>query len=276
MFRILTNIPYFFLFACSLILLFLTAFLFPFGTESDSQILNLIVDKDSWSFRDSINIHNIFSYFVYLILDSYEIRSFYGYRFLNLIYFSLLIFTLYKIIKLQFNDLKIFPVLTAIICTGVIFISFLSLQGFLFIGLISLIIFYFQIKFFIEKKTYNSFFLGLFCIIALSLGNYFFLLIVTTLSILKLSHWKIEKNKRLAILSNLSFIYILAIIFIILDQIYGEQILFKINLSLSEILNRTYLIVGLLLPIIGILIISFYFNFCSSVWYYKYTLIVCI
>jgi len=114
MFRILTKIPYFFLLACSFILLFLTAFLFPFGTESDSQILNLIVDKDSWSFRDSINVHNIFLYFVNLVLDSYEVQSFYGYRILNLIYFPLLILTLYKIIKLQFYDLKIFPFLTAI------------------------------------------------------------------------------------------------------------------------------------------------------------------
>ena len=265
MFRILTKIPYFFLLACSFILLFLTAFLFPFGTESDSQILNLITNKDSWSFRDSINVHNIFLYFVNLVLDSYKIRSFYGYRLLNLIYFCLLIFTLYKIIKLQFYDLKIIPVLTAITCTGVIFISFLSLQGVLFIGLISLIIFYFQIKFFIEEKNYNSFFLGLFCVIALSLGNYFFLLIATTLSILKLSDWKIEKNKRLAILSNLSFIYILAIIFVILDQIYGEQLLLKINFSLSEILKRTYLIIGLLLPMIGILIISFYYNLVKKI-----------
>ncbi len=263
--RILTKIPYFFLLACSFILLFLTVFLFPFGTESDSQILNLIADKDSWSFRDSINVHNIFLYFVNLVLDSFKIPSFYGYRFLNLIYFSLLIFTLYKIIKLQFYDLKIIPVLTAITCTGVIFISFLSLQGFLFIGVISLIIFYFQIKFFIEEKTYNSFFLGLFCVIALSLGNYFFLLIVTTLSILKLSDWKIEKNKRFAILSNLSFIYILTIIFVILDQIYGEQLLLKINFSLSEILKRTYLIIGLLLPLIGILIISFYYNLVKKI-----------
>jgi len=265
MFRILTKIPYFLLLACSLILLCLTAFLFPFGTESDSQILKLIANKDTWSFKDSINVHNIFSYFVNLVLDKYEIRSFYGYRFLNLIYFSLLIFTLYKIIKLQFYDLKIPPVLTAITCTGVIFISFLSLHGFLFIGLISLIIFYFQIKFFIEEKTYNSFFLGLFCVIALSLGNYFFLLIVTTLSILKLSDWKIEKNKRFNILSNLSFIYILAITFVILDQIYGEQLLFNINFSLSVILKRTYLVVGLLSPIIGVLIISFYYNLVKKI-----------
>ena len=265
MFRILTKIPYFFLLAWGIILLSFAAFFFPFGTESDEQFFNLIANQDSWSFRNSINVHNIFSYFLHLILDSYEIRSLYGYRFLNLIYFSFLLFTLYKIIKLQFYDLKIFPVLTAITCSGVAFIGFLSLHGILFIGLISLIIFYFQIKFFMEDKIYNSFFLGLFCIIALSLGNYFFLLIVTTLSILKLSDWKIEKNKRLAILSNLSFIYILAIIFVIFDQIYGEQILFKTNLSLSEILNRTYLIVGLLLPIIGILIISFYFNFLKKI-----------
>ena len=258
MFRILSKIPYFFLIAWGIILLFFTVVFFPFGTESDAKFFNLIVSQGSWSFKDSINIHNIFSHFINFILGSYEIRTFYSYRFLNLIYFSLLIFTLYKIIKLQFYDLKIFPVLTAITCTGVIFISFLSLQGILFIGLISLIIFYFQIKFFIEEKTYNSFFLGLFCIIAMSLGNYFFLLIVTTLSILKLSDWKIEKNKRFSILSNLSFIYISAIIFIILDQINGEHLLFKINFSLSEILKRIYLIVGLLIPIIGIFIISFY------------------
>jgi len=239
MFRILTKIPYFFLLAWGVILLFLTAFFFPFGTESDLQFFNIIANQGSWSFRNSINVHNIFSYFLHLILESFEIRSFYGYRLLNLIYFSLLIFTSYKIIKLQFYDLKIFPVLTAITCTGIIYFSLLSLHGILFIGLTSLIIFYFQIKFFIEDKPINIFFLGLFCIITLSLGNYFFLLIVTTLSILKLLDWKLEKNKRLAILSNLSFIYILAIVFIILDQIYGEQILFKINLNLSEILKRT-------------------------------------
>ena len=127
MFRILTKIPYFFLLAWGVILLFLIAFFFPFGTESDARFFNLIENQGLWSFRDSINVHNIFSYFLHIILDSNEIRSFYGYRFLNLIYFSLLIFTLYKIIKLQFYDLQIFPVLTAITCTGVIFFSFLSL-----------------------------------------------------------------------------------------------------------------------------------------------------
>ena len=265
MFRILTKIPYFFLLAWGVILLFLTAFFFPFGTESDVQFFNLIANQGLWSFRNTINVHYIFSFFINLVLDSYEIRSLYGYRFLNLIYFSLLIFTLYKIIKLQFYDLKIFPVLTAITCTGIIFISFLSLHGILLIGLISLIIFYFQIKFFIEDKTYNSFFLGLFCIIAMSLGNYFFLLIVTTLSILKLSDWKIEKHKRFSIISILSFIYISAVIFAILDQIYGEKLLFIINFNLSEILKRIYLIVGLLLPLIGILIISFYFNLLKKI-----------
>ena len=132
MFRILTKIPYFFLLTCGVILLFSTAFFFPFGTESDLQFFNIIANQGLWSFRNSINVHNIFSYFLHFILDSYDTRSFYGYRFLNLIYFSLLIFTLYKIIKLQFYDLKIIPVLTAITCTGVIFISFLSLQGVLF------------------------------------------------------------------------------------------------------------------------------------------------
>ena len=265
MFRILTKIPYFILLAFSIVLLLFTTFLFPFGTESDAQFFNLITDRGSWSFRDSINVHNISSHYLNLILNSYSISPLYGYRFLNLIYFSLLVLTLFKIVKLQFYDLKIIPTLTALTCTGIIFSSFLSLQGVLFIGLLSLVIFYFQIKLFIEEKIYNNFFLGFFCIIALSLGNYFFLVIVTTLSIVKLFDWKIEKNKRISILSNLSFIYISAIVFIILDQIYGEQLLFKINFDLSELLKRIYLIVGLLLPIIGILIISFYFNFFKKI-----------
>src|SRR5210317_1409525 len=135
MFRILSKIPYFFLLTWGVILLFLTAFFFPFGTEGDAQFFNIITNQGSWSFRNTINVHNIFSFFVNLVLDSYEIRSFYGFRFINLIYFSLLIFTLYKIIKLQFYDLKIFPVLTAITCSGIIFISFLSLHGIIIISL---------------------------------------------------------------------------------------------------------------------------------------------
>ena len=265
MFRILTKIPYFVLLIYSFILLFLTAFLVPFGTESDLFFLNLIADKSVWGFKETFNVHLIFSNFLYLIVDALEIASLSGYRSLNLIYYFLLLLTLYKIIKFQFYDLKIIPVITAVTCTGITFISFISLQGILLTGLLSLVIFYFQIKFFAEENIYNSLFLGLFCIISLSLGSYFFLIIVTTLSILKLSDWKLEKNKRLAILSNLSFIYISAVIFIVLDQIYGKHLDFKTSFELTEILNRIYLTAGLLLPIIGILVISLYFNFYKKI-----------
>ena len=265
MFRILTKIPYFVLLIYSFILLFLTAFLVPFGTDSDLFFLNLIADKSAWGFKETINVHLIFSNFLYLMVDALEITSLSGYRSLNLIYYSLSLLTLYKIIKFQFYDLKIIPVITAVTCTGITFISFVSPQGVLLTGLLALVIFYFQIKFFAEENIYNSFFLGLFCIISLSLSSYFFLIIVTTLSILKLTDWKLEKNKRWAILSNLSFIYISAVIFIVLDQIYGKQLNFKTSFELTEILNRIYLTAGLLLPIIGILIISLYFNFYKKI-----------
>ena len=265
MFRILTKIPYFVLLIYSFILLFLTAFLVPFGTDSDLFFLNLIADKSAWGLKETINVHLIFSNFLYLIVDALEITSLSGYRSLNLIYYSLSLLTLYKIIKFQFYDLKIIPVITAVTCTGITFISFVSPQGVLLTGLLALVIFYFQIKFFAEENIYNSFFLGLFCIISLSLSSYFFLIIVTTLSILKLSDWKLEKNKRWAILSNLSFIYISVVIFIVLDQIYGKQLNFKTSFELTEILNRINLAAGLLLPIIGILIISLYFNFYKKI-----------
>ena len=265
MFRILTKIPYFVLLIYSFILLFLTAFLVPFGTDSDLFFLNLIADKSAWGFKETINVHLIFSNFLYLIVDALEITSLSGYRSLNLIYYSLSLLTLYKIIKFQFYDLKIIPVITAVTCTGITFISFVSPQGVLLTGLLALVIFYFQIKFFAEENIYNSFFLGLFCVISLSLSSYFFLIIVTTLSILKLTDWKLEKNKRWAILSNLSFIYISVVIFIVLDQIYGKQLNFKTSFELTEILSRIYLTTGLLLPIIGILIISLYFNFYKKI-----------
>ena len=264
MFRILTKIPYFVFLIYSFILLFLTAFLVPFGTDSDLFFLNLIADKSAWGFKETINVHLIFSNFLYLIVDALEITSLSGYRSLNLIYYSLSLLTLYKIIKFQFYDLKIIPVITAVTCTGITFISFVSPQGVLLTGLLALVIFYFQIKFFAEENIYNSF-LGLFCVISLSLSSYFFLIIVITLSILKLTDWKLEKNKRWAILSNLSFIYISAVIFIVLDQIYGKQLNFKTSFELTEILNRIYLTAGLLLPIIGILIISLYFNFYKKI-----------
>ena len=158
MFRILTKIPYFVLLIYSFILLFLTAFLVPFGTESDLFFLNLIADKSVWGFKETFNVHLIFSNFLYLIVEALEITSLSGYRSLNLIYYFLLLLTLYKIIKFQFYDLKIIPVITAVTCTGITFISFISLQGVLLTGLLSLVIFYFQIKFFAEENIYNSLF----------------------------------------------------------------------------------------------------------------------
>lgn len=263
--RILTKIPYSALLICGIILLCFTSILIPFGTEGDEEIFSLLLSESSWKFRDAINVHLLFSNFLYLIFESFEINVLYVFRSLNLVYFSLLILTLYKIIKLQFYDLEIIPTITALTCTGIIFFSFISLNGILFIGFLSLVIFYFQLKFFMEENIYNSFFLSFFCIVALCVGNYFFLIIVTTLSVLKIFDWKLEKNKRLAILSNLSFIYISSVVFIILDQIYDDQLFLNFDLVLATMLNKTYLTVGLLLPIIGILIISFYFNFLKKI-----------
>lgn len=265
MFRILTKIPYLALLIYGIFLLCFIAFLIPFGTEGDEEILIFLLSESPWKIRDVLNFHLLFSSFLFFIFESFEISVFYAFRSLNLIYFSLLILTLYKIIKLQFYDLEIIPTITALTCTGIIFLSFISLNGVLFVGFLSLVIFYFQLKFFIEENIFNSFFLGLFCIVALCTGSYFFLIIVTTLSLLKLLDWKLEKNKRLSILSNLSFIYISSVVFIILDQIYGDPMFFNINFDLATILNKIYLAVGLLLPILGIFIISFSFNFLKKI-----------
>ena len=107
MFRILTKIPYFFLLTWGVILLLSTAFFFPFGTESDVRFFNLIANQGLWSFRNTINVHNIFSFFINLVLDSYEIQSFYGYRFLNLIYF-LLVLIFYQSADLRASTLSVF------------------------------------------------------------------------------------------------------------------------------------------------------------------------
>ena len=246
MFRILTKIPYLALLICGIILLCFTSILIPFGTESDVEIFSLLLSESSWKFREAINVHLLFSNFLYLIFESFDINVLYALRSLNLIYFSLLILALYKIIKLQFYDLEIMPTITALTCTSIIYLSFISLNGVLFVGFLSLIIFYFQLKFFIEENIYNSFFLCLFCIVALCIGSYFFLIIVTTLSVLKIFDWKLEKNKRLAILSNLSFIYISSVVFIILDQIYGDQLFLNIDFDLTTMLNKFYLLVILL------------------------------
>ena len=86
MFRILTKIPYLALLIYGIFLLCFIAFLIPFGTESDEEILIFLLSESPWKIRDVLNFHLLFSSFLFFIFESFEISVFYAFRSLNLIF----------------------------------------------------------------------------------------------------------------------------------------------------------------------------------------------
>ena len=65
--------------------------------------------------------------------------------------------------------------LTAVMLSGTILISMITIDGSLISGLVTLLIFYYLLKIFDDENFYNVFFFMLFSLIALILNNFYFL-----------------------------------------------------------------------------------------------------
>ena len=92
------------------------------------------------------------------------------------------------------------------------------------------------------------------------MGNFYCLVIITVLSVIKLINFKLEKEKRLSIISNISFLYIVAIVLLIISRLDQETSLLNIHYSLKLVLDRLTYIIPILLPLTGTLLIAFFFN----------------
>ena len=150
--------------------------------------------------------------------------------------------------------------LTAVMLSGTILISMITIDGSLISGLVTLLIFYYLLKIFDDENFYNVFFFILFSFIALILNNFYFVILITFLIFIKLFNLKLEKKKRLNIISYLSFIYISFLVFLIIQGINNTDYYSILNFDPNILLKKLSKSVIFLLPLLSLLIISIFYN----------------
>ncbi len=265
LFRFPEKIPTFIYLIFYFILLGTLILVTPLISNQDIDFIISIKDETNWTFSTIINFHFLifkafYSIIGSLISDQYQIL-----RLINFLYLFLIVFITYKIIKLKFYDLDHWNPIGAFLISGGILFPFLTLQGFFLSGLLNLLILYFLFKTLEENKIINIISFNIFSLIALLMGNLYCLLIITVLSVIKLINFNLEKEKRLRIISNIFFLYIVAIVTLIINQLDQEKSLLNIHYSLKLILDRLAYIIGILLPLTGTLLIAFCFNIFKKI-----------
>ena len=85
------------------------------------------------------------------------------------------------------------------------------------------------------------------------------------MTILKLFNLKLEKKKRLSLISYLCSIYIIALIFLIIQGIDETDNLSTFNYDLSILMQRIIESIIFLLPLISLLIIAIFYNVFKKV-----------
>tara|TARA_B100000900_G_scaffold325920_1_gene285842 strand:+ start:160 stop:1647 length:1488 start_codon:yes stop_codon:yes gene_type:complete len=260
LFRFPEKIPVLFYLIFFFLLLGALAALSPVISRQDIDLLISLREKTTWDLSQITNLHFLLLKSFYIILKDVITNYYQLLRILNIFYLLLAVFVSYKIIKLKFYDLDIWNTLGAFIVSGGIIFATLIIQDHLLSGLLNLSILYFLLKSFDENKPTNIFFMNILTLIALLMNNFFCLIIITILSLTKLINLKLEKEKRLSVVSNISFLYLAAITLVITNQIGQDDIFFNFTYLPDLILDRIFYLVFTLLPIAGILLISLFFN----------------
>ena len=233
----------------------------PYYFTDDLNLLISLKNNNLVSnFSDFINPHLILLNLVIKISSLFALDNYLLLRFLNFIYLGLVILVTYKIIKLKFYDLHYLMPLTAVLFSGTILISITTINGPLLSGLITLLVIYYLIRIFDEEKILNVLFFILFSLIALILNNFFFIILISFLILLKLFNLKLEKKKRMSLISYLCSIYIIALIFLITQGINETDNLSTFNYDLSIFIKRTIESFIFLFPLISLLIIAIFYN----------------
>ncbi len=260
-FRFLDNIPTVFFTMIWIGLLGAITLGAPYISIEDIKILITIKDNELVSnFSEFFNPHLIFLNIASKLTNFFGFNNYFLFRLPNFIYLGLLIFVSYKIIKLKFYDLNYLMPLTAVMLSGTILISMITIDGSLISGLVTLLIFYYLLKIFDDENFYNVFFFILFSLIALILNNYYFVILITFLIFIKLFNLKLEKKKRLNLISYLSFIYISFLVFLIIQGINKTDYYSILNFDPNILLKKLSKSVIFLLPLLSLLIISIFYN----------------
>ena len=195
-FRFLDNIPTVFFTIIWIGLLGAITLGAPYISIEDIKILITIKDNELVSnFSEFFNPHLIFLNIASKLTNFFGFNNYFLFRLPNFIYLGLLIFVSYKIIKLKFYDLNYLMPLTAVMLSGTILISMITIDGSLISGLVTLLIFYYLLKIFDDENFYNVFFFILFSLIALILNNFYFVILITFLIFIKLFNFKAREKK---------------------------------------------------------------------------------
>ena len=260
-FRFPENIPTVFYTIIWVLLLAVIIFVVPFFFTQDLKLLILIKDKELVSnFSEFVNPHLILLKIAFELTNLLNYNNYFLFRLLNFIYLGLLILVTYKIIKLRFYDLNFLMPLTAILFSGTILISVITIESYLISGLVTLLVFYYLLKIFEEEGILNIFLFILFSLIALILNNFYFLILITFLIIFKLFNLKLEKKKRLNLISYLCLIYIIGLTFVIIQDINKTDYYSFFNYDFNTFLNKIIKSIIFLLPLLSLLIISIFYN----------------
>ncbi len=260
-FRFLDNIPTVFFSIIWIGLIGAITLGAPYIFIEDIKLLTTIKDnKFVLNFSDFVNPHLIFLKITSKLTNFFDLNNYFLFRLPNFIYLGLLILVTYKIIKLKFYDLNYLMPLTAVMLSGAILISMITIDGSLISGLVTLLIFYYLLKIFDDENFYNVFFFILFSLIALILNNFYFVVLITFLVFLKLFNLKLEKNKRINLISYLSFIYISLLVFLIIQGINKTNYYSILNLDPNILLKKFSNSIIFLFPLLSLLIISLFYN----------------
>lgn len=265
LFRFPEKIPNYFYFGYGFLLLASMVFIVPLFITSDLSESVSLIHNSQWNFFDILNFHFFFLIILNSVLGYFSFANYEILKILNLIYLFFLIFTSYQIIKIKFYDLEPWSPLCIIIFSGVIIYCSLTLQDHLAEGLITLIVFYFYLKIFEEEKIINNILFTFSSILTLLMGSFFFLIIISLFSLFKLINLNLQKEKRLNLISNLSFIFIFAVVLLVINQINEQDISLQLNISIDGVISRLLESAILLLPLIGIFIISIAFNIAKRI-----------
>ncbi len=260
LFRFPEKIPIFIYLIFFFLLLVALAIILPLTSAQDINFIISLDEKVNWGFSQITDVHFLILKSFYLISKETILNQFQLLRLINFFYLSLIIFVSYKILKLKFYDLDVWNSIGAFLISGGIIFSVLTIQDYLLSGLLNLLILYFLLKSFEENKITNIILTNIFTIVALLMNNFYSLLIITILSFILLINFKLEKERRLAIVSNISFLYITAITIIIINQLSQSQNIFNILYSPKLILERILYLIITLLPLAAVLFISLFFN----------------
>ncbi len=258
-FRFPEKIPIFFYLIFFFLLICILVLISPIISQQDLDLLTKIKEESLWTFSEITNLHFLILKTLNLVISKFPIEHFQILRVINLFYLLMIVLITFKIIKLKFYDLDIWNPIGAFLISGGIIFSILTIQDYILSGLLNLVILYFLLKIFEENKITNIIFLNLFCTIALLMGNFYCLVIITLLFFIKIFNFKLEKEKKLSIISNISFLYILAIAILIINKIGQDQFI-NIDFLSTNILERIIFITILLLPLTSIFLISLFFN----------------